>query len=353
MRREARTALVVVIALGVALVVWRWRASSSASRAGDGGASSASSAPQGIATASALPPVAVPQPTAVAPVASAVKLGWGGGANQLGRERRQEGDAEGPMSIATDAKGNALVLDQVNGRIVRLGPDGKPLGTVKVPVTSAQDLAVADDGKIAVLDRLSDKTVAVMGPDGKVLGNLPLEGKGVAESGGVTSVVIDGDDVYAEYEHGPLVLLGDTNGNPSADCTSIPGRPSRDGKTIWSTGITDAGAGRLWLSAVDRATMQNRFTRELTMGTPVRSIVLLDTDLAGIVYLGTVIDSGEEAILLTCIAPTDGHVLGSVELPASSMPEETTHDLAVLDAGGVVYKHLEASGVTLGRYDCR
>jgi hypothetical protein len=352
MRREARIAAALVLAGGLALVVWRAMTTGAASQAGSQATTAASSTPPAPSAASAAP-VAVPAPTVVATVASSMKLGWGTGDNQLGHERRQEGDAEGPMSLATDKDGNALVLDQVNGRIVKIGPDGKTRATIKLPVTAAQDLAVGDDGKMAVLDRLSDKTVAIMGPDGKVIGNLPLEGQGVAESGGVTGVFMDGNDVYAEYEHGSLVLLGDTSGNAAADRTEIPGRPSRDGKTIWSAGITDGPAGRLWLSAVDRATMQNRFTRELGMGMPVRTIVLLDTDKQGVVYLGADVEAGQEAVLLTCFAPTDGHALGSVELPANTMPEESMRDFAVLDDGGVLYAHRTDAGVTIGRYDCR
>jgi outer membrane protein assembly factor BamB len=257
------------------------------------------------------------------------------------------------MSLSVDKDGNALVLDQVNGRLVRVGKDGRPRGTIGLPVSAAQDIAVTDDGKIAVLDRLSDKTVAIMGEDGKVIGRLPIEGKGVEEAGGVTAVFADGKNIYAEYEHGALVLLGDTSGRPSDDRTQLPGRPSRDGKTIWSTGITDGPSGRLWLSAIDRATMQNRFTRELRMGMPVDSIRLLDTDKQGIVYLATVVEAGQEALLLTCISPNDGHPLGSVQLPANTLPEESLRDLAVLDEGGVLYQHRTEDGVTIGRYDCR
>lgn len=352
MRREARTAATIVLVAIVALVLWRWR--SSATESGDAKRHAAAGPPPNVASAAPrLPPVVVAAPSAVTAPGSPSHFGWGGGDRELGHLRREEGNAEGPMSLATDKKGDTLVLDQVNGRIVRVGPDGKTLGTMKVPVTAAQDLAVADDGKIAVLDRLSDKTVSVLGPDGKPIGSLPLQGKGIAESGGVTGVFVDGDDVYAEYEHGSLVLLGDTSGNAAADRTNMPGRPSRDGKTIWSTGITDAGAGRLWLSATDRATMQNRFTRELTMGMPVQTIVLLDTDLQGVAYLGVLVDPGTPSVILACFSPVDGHALGTAELPANTVPEESMRDLAVLDGGGVVYQHRTDAGVTLEHYDCR
>src|SRR5687767_5957789 len=54
-----------------------------------------------------------------------VKTRWGGGdLFHLGRERPTEGNPMGPMSLATDKKGRLFVLDEVNNRIVRYGPDG-------------------------------------------------------------------------------------------------------------------------------------------------------------------------------------------------------------------------------------
>ena len=208
---------------------------------------------------------------------------------------------------------------------------------------------------MAVLDRLADKTVVVMGPDGKLVGRLPLAGKGVAPTGGVTGVFVDGKKIYVEVEHGSLVSVGDTSGAADPERSQLPGRPSRDGKTLWSAGIIDKGQGRMWLASMDRASLEQRFTRQLQLGMPMMSIVLLDTDRQGTVYLGTIVEpaQGTEALLLTCVSPADGHALGSVQLPANGMPEETFRDLAVLDEGGVVYQLRTDKGVTLARYDCR
>src|SRR5262249_40208084 len=156
----------------------------------------------------------------------------------------------------------------------RRGRDGKFLKSISLPVRGAQDVAVADDGKLAVLDRLLDKTVAIMGPDGNVIGKLPLEGSGIAETGGVTGGFVDGRKGYAEYEDGMLVLLGDTSGNPDKDRTEMPGRPSRDGQYVWSAGIADSPGGILWVASLQRPTMEHRFTRQLKMGMPVHTILL-------------------------------------------------------------------------------
>src|SRR5581483_8054690 len=157
--------------------------------------------------------------------------------------------------------------------------------------------------------------------------------------------------VWAEYEHGALVSLGDTSGNADTDRAQMSGRPSRDGLYLWSAGITDMDGGILWVTSILRSSMEHRFTKQLKMGMPVRAIVLLDTDKQGIVYLGTIVEPAQEAVLLTCIAPSDGHVLGSVQLPPNTMPEESFRDFAVQDEGGVVYQQRSEQGVTLSKYD--
>jgi hypothetical protein len=304
-------------------------------------------------TAPALTPLALPSATASSSGAFA-SFGWGGGDGQLGHSRPQEANPEGPMSLASDGKGGALLLDQVNGRVVKLDADGKPKGTIKVPLLGAQDVAVAGDGTVAVLDRLADKQVQLFDADGRPRGSLPLEGKGIPEGGAVTGVFVDGDKVYAEKEHGALVLLGGTDGK-AGDRTEIPGRPSRDGTSYISAGITKPDEGRLWVSAITRATSQHRFTRELRMGVPIPTLLLLDSDKTGVIYLAmeALPSEANPVVLLSCLAGKDGAPMGTVQLPASTVPDETFREFAVLDQGGVLHAELTESGVVYRKYDCR
>ncbi len=287
-----------------------------------------------------------------------ITLGWGGGDHDVGRLRPEEGNPEAPMSLVLDPKGNVLVLDQVNARMLRLGKDGKTLGIIPVPLRAAQDVAIAPDGTMAVLDRLGDKGIAILGPDGKLIGTLPLEGKGIDEAGGLTGVFVDGKSVYVEREHGTLVRVGDTSGVVDESRPELPGRPSRDGRLLLSAGITDGSAGRLFISAIERATEEHVFTRELRMGMPIVSIMLLDSDAAGVVYLATLaeIPSGDEpvpAVFLTCLSSGDGQPGHTVQLPVNASADETFREMTVAPAGGVVYAHRTESGMTLSRYDCR
>lgn len=107
------------------------------------------------------------------------------------------------MSLAVDPHGDALVIDQVNNRLVRIGPGGAPNGTIKIG-DGAQDVAVGTDFTIAVLDRLVDKNVTLYGADGRALGTLDFVGSGIAEGGAITGIFVDGNSPTAA--HGILLL---------------------------------------------------------------------------------------------------------------------------------------------------
>lgn len=279
---------------------------------------------------------------------------WGTRMDELGHSRPSEANPEGPMSVNVDGQGRMYVLDQVNGRILRVGPDGKPLGVIPLKQQeSAQDIAISKDGSVAVLDRFTSKSVVMYDQNGNALGELPLEGEGIDETGLTTGVFVDGNDVYVEKEHGPLVRIGTTDGKPASDRGEIPGRPSRDGNSFLNAGLIDPPAGRMYVSAIDRATMQHRFTRELRQGSPIHGILLLDSDKLGTIYLATLIEQNEtEKLILTCLEPLKGYPTGSAELPVNTLPEETFRDLAVLDDGGVIYSVRTDQGVSYQRYDC-
>lgn len=280
---------------------------------------------------------------------------WGGsGLDQLGRDRPEEGNPLGPMSLSVDKRGRVYVLDEVNSRVVRRGADGKPEAAIRIESKTPEDVAVAADGSVAVLDRHDDKAVTLFDESGQKKGTLPLVGEGIEDSGEVTGVFVDGNDVYAERAHGALVKLGDTSGMPADPRTEIPGRPTRDGLSYISAGITDPAVGRVYVASIDRATMEHRFTRELRLKTLVHSIVLLDSDVQGTIYFGVEIEDagGASSVLMSCLEPLKGITVGTAVLPANTLPEETFRDFVVLDGGGVLYAVRSEQGVSYVEYDC-
>ncbi|PTL82415.1 hypothetical protein [Vitiosangium sp. GDMCC 1.1324] len=363
--------VLIVLALGVALVTAR-----SGTRGGAGSDSRTDEpAAQAAATPSGGAPARTPSgnpgggPQAGTPRKGdsskprevIAELGWGSGPSQLGRERLQEGNPEAPMSLAVTPLGDVVVLDQVNGRLVRLDGEGKVLGTTPLTQQTPQDVTVAKDGSLLVLDRLKDKSVAIIDPyTGSLRGELPLQGEGIPNTGGITGTFVEGDSVYVEREHGALIRIGDLSGKVDTTRPEIPGRPTRDGRAYILARIIDAPGGRLFVNAVDRQSGQHRYTREYRLQFPLLFITLLDSDRSGVIYLGVAGElptgkaspASEAGVRLFCLDPVDGKVLGQTDLPLNTMPEETFRDFTVLDEGGVVYQYRTENGVSLRRADC-
>ncbi|MGZ3420529.1 MAG: hypothetical protein ACXVEE_21820 [Polyangiales bacterium] len=313
------------------------------------GATAVTSATQTASTASAAP-------SAVASGKGSSKnvfsLPWGTSSGSLGKSDPKEGNPEAPMSVVVDKNGTSWVLDQVNQRIVRIGKDGKVIDTIPIHLRGAQDLALAKDGSVLVLDRLADKQIAIVGPDGKVRASIAFEGKGIPEPGAVTGVFTDGDKVYVEREHQQLVLVGDTSGNSDPDHKEIPGRPSRDGTFYVNAYLTSVPGMEAIVSATDKASEAHRFTRKITSAVTLEGIVLLDTDAAGIIYLGVLTEGSAPQVMIYCLEPTHGAPLGTVSAPANTSPHETFRELTVLDSGGVLYMSRGEGGVTGMKLDC-
>jgi hypothetical protein len=284
------------------------------------------------------------------------KKSWGSGPDEFGRDRPEEGNPQGPKSLAMGPNNTLYVLDQVNHRISLFDKQGKAVGQMPVPVIVPEDIAVGKDGTVAVLDRVRDKTVAILRPDGTLAGQLPLEGRGIPEGGGVTSIVVDGKDVWAEKETGQLIQLGSTSGTASEDRTTIPGRPSRDGHFFVSAGVSDPSTGLMYVAAINRPELDHRFTRNIKAPAPAPSILMLDTDVKGIIYMAVQVQYGEQTedtiVQLLCMEPKQGAIIGSSTLPANVMPEESFKDFEVLDEGGVLYSYKTENGVEIRHYTC-
>lgn len=357
-------AVAIVAALVAAVLLWpsEPRPGGAGEPAAGGGSGAPHPGPEGPLEAlrAKAPAVDAGLPAATAAAGRVVAtFGWGSGEGDLGRHRPGEGNPEAPMSVTTDPAGNTWVLDQVNQRLVKLDRSGKRQGTVPLPVQAAQDVAVAQDGTVAVMDRLVDRSVALVGPDGKPLGELRLEGKGLPEGGGVTGVFTDGDKVFAEREHGDLVTLGTTKGVSDPERGETPGRPSRDGTSYLTAGLTNAEAGQVAVTVVERAGFAHRFTRQYSLGSPLLAITLLDSDRSGVIYLGLLGQTPQSTpevprfgITVLCLDPLDGRPLGRATLPANESADETFRELTVPDEGGVLYLHRTEQGAQLERYSC-
>lgn len=277
-----------------------------------------------------------------------VRAKWGSARGELGRERPQEGNAEGPMSFAAGPDGSIVVLDQINRRVVRYDAKGRVTSVSDAPATT-QDVAIGRDGSTALLDRLGTKSITLTDPSGKKVGELSLERAAkVGDPGLVTGTFIDGKNVYVEKEHGALVLVGTTDGRPADETTQLAGRPSRDGTLLLHASMAK---GRIVLNVIDRKTSSLRFARSIPFASPLRAIVLLDSDVRGTIYLGASAGPPNEAQVV-CADPSDGRVIGRLTVPTSAVPEESFRDFSIADDGTIVYAVRTEEGVTYSTARC-
>jgi len=352
---RTRNLTLVAVVAAISVVVWvAVRKSTSASPMPTG--INDNSAAETIETSDPAPSTsAAPEPTASPGATSTpepatsvvVSARWGSGRGELGRLRPQEGNPEGPMSFASAGE-DLLVLDQVNQRVVRYDARGEVKDTFEASPTT-QDIAVAKDGTVALLDRLVDKTVRLVDSRGRPVGSLSLPPDRVPDPGLVTGVFVDDKDVYVEKEHGVLVRIGTTDGRP-ADAAELTGRPSKDG-TLLLMAVLSAPEARVNLNAFDRMLGTLRFARSIPFARPLREIVLLDTDRRGTIYLGTT--AGRPPMFhVACLDPSDGHVIGRLSLPTSDVEEEAFRDFTVTDDGTIIASIRSEEGVQYLRERC-
>jgi hypothetical protein len=271
-----------------------------------------------------------------------IRAGWGSALGQVGHSLMSEGNPEGPMSFVR-AGDELLVLDQVNSRVVRYDKNGRPIGTFDATHTT-QDINVAKDGSVVMLDRLVDKRVRILDKNGKPKGELSLPSD-MKETGLVTGVFTDDKNVYVEKSHGALVGLGTLDGQPLSEKTILTGRPSKSGNLLVSAALV---ANKLTVNAFDRAANKLRYTRVIPFKI-VREIVLVDTDAKDVVYVGA---SEEEKVNIACLDPGDGHVLGRLSLELSMVPEETFKQYSVADDGTITSSFMTEAGAEYHTEKC-
>lgn len=298
------------------------------------------------------------EPSSVASLPSAAQapktvldFGYGTKEGQLGREKPTEGNPEGPMSFAVTGEGT-YVVDQVNERVLRLDKQGKV--TARFPASrTTQDIAVAKDGTVALFDRHGKKSVALYDATGRSLGELPLQGPGIAQTGLSTGVFIDGKDVYAEREHGALVRLGSLDGKPG-DRKELSGRPSKDGQYL--AGAWKGPERGFLYSAFDRSKNQLRFNRSHIPSFPIAQLMLLDTDLRGRMYVGVQASdssgSPRSEVIVYCFDAIDGHATGRAVYRMSDVADESFKDAVVTDDGTIVFQYRDEAGVHFGETRC-
>ena len=171
----------------------------------------------------------------VASTSPLVVLPWGSGPGQVGLIRPTEGLAEGPQSLAVAPDGRIAVLDSVNHRIVELDGKGVVTGTAAVPLTEPRFLAVTAD-RLYVFDCDSDGRLLVMDWSGQTLASIPVP----AFDQPVTGLFATdrGPCLELAHEHTYLVQAQ----NPVSAASSAPGEGSAGGGSALGIGVSEGKA---------------------------------------------------------------------------------------------------------------
>ncbi|MBC7294041.1 MAG: hypothetical protein H5T84_08085 [Thermoleophilia bacterium] len=90
-----------------------------------------------------------------------VTLPWGSGEGQVGLQAPTEGLARGPEALAVAPDGRIAILDEVNSRVVMLDAAGRYQGTAKIDLCAPRFLAV-DNDRLYVLDADVDHRLLVL-----------------------------------------------------------------------------------------------------------------------------------------------------------------------------------------------
>ncbi|MBI5481204.1 MAG: hypothetical protein HY906_20265 [Deltaproteobacteria bacterium] len=358
--RSWRLAVALLAAAGLIMLV-----AALASRAQSGGPADTGGLPVPAAGA----PVAVTGPVSGGPAAGpasgptartarprvevAFRAAWGSGPADLGHTRPQEGNPEGPMSFAVDRGGRVLVLDQVNSR-VQIFAAGKVAGSVPLPADTFQDIEARPDGAVVLLDRLGRRAVVFAEAGGRVTGEVPLVGAGVAEGGGVTGLFQRDDGTWVEVEHRDLVRIADAGGRGDPNRPITPGRPTGDGRAFLRAALDGREAAVVLRQARDAAA----FTplARVTFPAPILHLSALESDRQGRIFLAAALlrrlgDEGsrtDEAEVVAILGP-DGADLGRVTLPPRLGPEEVFRPIRLGADGNVYQMSWDESGVTMRR----
>lgn len=250
-----------------------------------------------------------------------VTLPWGAGAGEVGLTRPQEGLAHGPEALAVAPDGRIAVLDSVNKRVVCLNPGGAFLRDIPVPLAEPRFLAV-DSERLYVLDCDNDRALAVLDWEGQALNMLVLPDLPDVVTG--LFATAQGPSVEVAHES-TYLLTGDRAALATAEGTlrTLAGRPldfgpGRAAKVTFNP-KTGAEVRSFALDPVKlTATRETSRRPLLASGRALEHLVSVDSDGRGGLIIG--------ARLLQAGSPSDGKAaLALTRMPDPAL-EETVAD---------------------------
>ncbi|MCC6748411.1 MAG: hypothetical protein IT371_12180 [Deltaproteobacteria bacterium] len=283
-----------------------------------------------------------------------VRTGWGRGAGQLGRD--PDGAGLGPAALAFGPRGELLVLDAANRRVLVLSPRGRPERALPLPGGHPRDL-VALGAHLFVLAHASGapdryEVHALDLTTGQLRRTLPVPAAArvpgallVAGSPAAPDLWIEADPLRCV----PLLRAG-APVPATAQLRPVLGRPTRSSRrplVAALTGRTDLTVGEL----DERGHV--RPLADLQSAHPITAIREVTTDAAGRLFVVIVVARGpdpETAGLRQVLVVLDGRSAPRQLELAPPTALEPARPVAVAPDGAVVQLHVTPDGVTLRRF---
>jgi hypothetical protein len=283
---------------------------------------------------------------AAAPEYKPFSIPWGTGPGALTRDASDaRREFSGPASLRLAASGDVLIADTLAHRVLRFGPDGRPLGAVTVPAHTEHDAersivdVVDAGGELHMLD-LADRALL---RDGKPALKLPLEPSAIP-----SAVGLDGQHltVFDLAENRVVRIARD-------------GAPAGGFAHDLVQGLTPDGAGK-WLGMelaspencrgfkiwrVDPASGAKQAVADVALPDPLVEAHLLGADAAGRVYVEVAHGAVEKPTDRKVLVLKGGEVAARLPVPPSPVEWRMLSSRAVLPGGGVLTASAGAAGL--------
>jgi hypothetical protein len=295
-------------------------------------------APQALGQILRIPPIDEQVTPAQAEVL--VQGRWGPGPGEFGKV--DEASRPGPMDFAV-TDDTLYVLDPVNARVQLFDLPGSFRGEIPIGTRTADFMCVDDCGNVTVLDAFVRRELKTFSASGELLTHSELP----ASIGLCSAIFVAGDRVYVEERHSQVYELSAARGQfgvPAAVVGTLPGRPLRSNR-----GTVDARK-----VGTRDVILQRETSTTLRFDRPVASIVALESDDSGRVYLAAACqptpdgDPWKTDIVLVALEPGE-RIAGLIRMPNAYITDHY-RKLFVSRAGDIIQMQTTEEGVRFVRW---
>lgn len=274
-----------------------------------------------------------------------VTLSWGSEPGSVGLARPLEGLARGPEALAVAPDGRIAVLDSVNRRVVTLDPSGAFVAALPLALSDPRFIAV-DDTTIYVLDADEDRSLVSLDWQGQVVAQDALEATDTV----VTGIFAREGQAYVEWAHERVAAVK-TEGARGFAATE-PGRPMGPHGRGFAV-ARQARGDNPRVSLVNDPGRPTDLPGELEFldDSPVDHLVSLDADADGAVILGARLEqsssAGPDAPALVIVRTTGSGTPATLALDDTGNIAETGQPYVVAPDGRVYQPRATEQGYSI------